>query len=481
MLFNTFQFLIFFIVVWVLFLALRGTPRKLLLLAASYYFYMCWNAKYILVIIGITLIDYVAGLLIEKSERKKSRLFYLSLSLFCNIGLLAVFKYFNFLSLSATGFLHSVGLGFNAPLLNVLLPVGLSFHTFQAMSYTIEVYNRKAPAERSLLNYALYVAFFPQMVAGPIERPNQLLPQFHRDPHPGFERIRSGIEHALWGLFKKMVIADALSGYVSLIYKAPENYSGADLTLATLAFSLQIYCDFSGYSDIALGVARIMGYELRVNFAQPYFSRSIGEFWHRWHISLSTWFRDYVYIPLGGNRVRLPRYYLNLFVTFLISGLWHGANWTFVAWGAMHGSFLIFAQLTSSLRLKARKLLLLERAPWLLAAFQRFVTFTLVTLAWIMFRAQNIRSAVYIAAHLFPLTHFNSYTVAIGGIPRANIPFLLFFIVTMFVVEWWIMHPHQAPRFWSYPLARWCFLYACIYSIVFFGVFGHVDFIYFQF
>jgi D-alanyl-lipoteichoic acid acyltransferase DltB (MBOAT superfamily) len=481
MLFNTFQFLLFFIVVWILFLALRGTPRKLLLLAASYYFYMCWNAKYILVIMGITLIDYIAGVLIEKSERKESRIFYLGLSLFCNIGLLAVFKYFNFLSLSATGFLHSVGLGFNAPLLNVLLPVGLSFHTFQAMSYTIEVYNRKAPAEKNLLNYALYVAFFPQMVAGPIERPNQLSPQFHHDPHPGFERIRSGIEHALWGLFKKMVIADALSGYVNLIYKAPENYSGADLTLATLAFSLQIYCDFSGYSDIALGVARIMGYELRVNFAQPYFSRSISEFWHRWHISLSTWFRDYVYIPLGGNRVRLPRYYLNLFVTFLISGLWHGANWTFVAWGAMHGSFLIFAQLTSSLRLKARKLLLLDRAPLLLAALQRLVTFTLVTFAWIMFRAQNIRSAVYIATHLFPLSHFNSYTVAIGGIPRANTPFLLFFIITMFVVEWWIMHPHHAPRFWSYPPARWCFFYACIYSIVFFGVFGHVDFIYFQF
>jgi D-alanyl-lipoteichoic acid acyltransferase DltB (MBOAT superfamily) len=481
MLFNTFHFWVFFIVVWILFLALRGVPRKLLLLAASYYFYMCWNVKYILVIIGISLIDYAAGLLIEKSRQTRSRRFYLGLSLFCNIGLLVVFKYFNFLSVSATGFLHSMGLGYSTPLLDAILPVGLSFHTFQAMSYTIDVYHRKAPAERSLLNYALYVAFFPQMVAGPIERPNELLPQFHRDPQPHLARIRSGIEHAVWGLFKKMVIADALSGYVSLIYQKPQNYSGAELTLATLAFSLQIYCDFSGYSEIALGIARIMGYELRVNFAQPYFSRSIGEFWHRWHISLSTWFRDYVYIPLGGNRVAVPRHYVNLFATFVISGLWHGANWTFVAWGALHGSLLILSELTSGLRAKTRKLLLLDRAPLLLAALQRLSTFVLVTLAWIMFRARDIGSAAYIFTHLLPLGHFNSYTLSVGGIPRANTPFLLFFIVTMLVVEWWIMHPHRAPRLWSWSPARWCFFYACLYSIVFFGVFGHIDFIYFQF
>jgi len=481
MLFNTFHFLVYFVVVWIMFLALRGTSRKVLLLLASYYFYMCWNAKYILVIMSITLIDYVAGLMIEKSERHLPRKCYLGISLLCNIGLLVVFKYFNFMILSVAGLIHWVGFGYNERFLDVLLPVGLSFHTFQAMSYTIDVYNRKASAEKSLINYALYVAFFPQMVAGPIERPNELLPQFHRDPQFRLERIKSGIEHAIWGLFKKMVIADALSRYVSLVYGAPKNYSGAELTLATVAFSMQIYCDFSGYSEIALGVARIMGYELRTNFAQPYFSRSIGEFWHRWHISLSTWFRDYVYIPLGGNRVAIPRYYANIFATFVISGLWHGANWTFVAWGALHGSFLIASQLTSGFRIKARKFLLLDRVPWVLAALQRLVTFSLVTIAWILFRARDLRSAVYIVTHLLPLGHFESYTLGVGGIPLANTPFLLFFIITMFVVEWWIMHPHRAPRLWCYSPARWCFFYACTYSIVFFGVFGHIDFIYFQF
>jgi len=481
MLFNTFQFLAFFIVVLALFIVSRGVPRKLILLVASYYFYMCWNVKYILVILGITIIDYIAGLLIETSERPESRKLFLGLSLCCNIGLLVVFKYFNFLSLSAAGFLHFLGIGCNAPILDALLPVGLSFHTFQAMSYTIEVYKRKAPAERSLLNYALYVAFFPQMVAGPIERPNQLLPQFHRDPEFHAERFRSGMEHAMWGLFKKMVIADSLSRYVSLIYSAPRSFTSSELLIATLAFSVQIYCDFSGYSDIAIGVARMMGYELRLNFAQPYFSCSVGEFWHRWHISLSTWFRDYVYIPLGGNRVTVPRHCFNLLATFAICGLWHGANWTFVAWGGLHGLYLVLYRLTTGPREQARKLLRLDRAPRLLATFECLFTFTLVTFAWILFRAKDIGSAFYIATHLFPLTHLNAQMLDMWGISRSAIPFLLFFIMVMFVVEWWIMHPGRAPRIWSHSPARWCFFYACAYSIVCFGMFGHIDFIYFQF
>ena len=347
MLFNSFQFLFFFVVVWLLFLVTRGTTRKIILLVASYYFYMCWSTRYIFVIWGITVIDYVAGLQIEKAERPGRRRLYLGVSLFCNLSLLVLFKYFNFLTGSLRSASHLFGLQYDPPLLAIILPVGLSFHTFQAMSYTIEVYRRRVPAEKNLLEYALYVAFFPQMVAGPIERPYELLPQFHREPKVSFAGVRSGMVQALWGLFKKMVLADNVADFVRLVYDTPRHYDGAALLLATLLFSIQIYCDFSGYTDIALGIARMMGYELRINFLQPYFSRSVGEFWRRWHISLSTWFRDYVYIPLGGNRVKLSRHYLNLMITFVISGLWHGANWTFVVWGFLHGLYLIVAQATA--------------------------------------------------------------------------------------------------------------------------------------
>ncbi|RZU41350.1 MBOAT family O-acyltransferase [Edaphobacter modestus] len=481
MLFNSFQFLLFFAVSWSLFLVLRGTPRKIFLLIASYYFYMCWNTKYIVVIWGITLIDFAAGLLIEKSRIGTTRRFFLGLSLFCNIGLLVVFKYLNFFNTSLTEIVHFFGGQQDLPIFRILLPVGLSFHTFQAMSYTIDVYKKKAPAEKNILDYALYVAFFPQMVAGPIERPRQLLPQFHHEPVLRSDRIKSGITLATWGLFKKMVIADSLSGFVNLVYASPRSYSGVELLLATLSFAIQIYCDFSGYSDIALGIARMMGYELRLNFAQPYFSRSIGEFWHRWHISLSTWFRDYLYIPLGGNRVRTFRLYFNLLATFLLSGLWHGANWTFVVWGGLHGMFLICSHLTAEFRGKVRTALRLDRYPKALESLQLLFTFILVTIAWVPFRASDIRSAWYILTHFYPFGGMSSMVLAAAGIPRANTPFLLGFVTVMFLVEWWIQHPHKAPNLWQSFSFRICCYYGCLYSIIFFGVFGHTDFIYFQF
>jgi alginate O-acetyltransferase complex protein AlgI len=481
MLFNSFQFLVFFVITWCLLLLLRGTPRKILLLIASYYFYMCWSTKYILVIWGITIVDYLAALMINKSKTPRMRKVCLGISLFCNIGLLVVFKYLNLLGSLTTQVSHFAGLGYEAPIFHLILPVGLSFHTFQAMSYTLDVYEHKAPAERNIIDYALYVAFFPQMVAGPIERPNQLLPQFHRDPTIRFERVRSGLIHTLWGLYKKMVIADALGGFVSFVYGDPRAHVGIDLWIATFAFALQIYCDFSGYSDIALGTARMMGYELRLNFSQPYFSRSIAEFWRRWHISLSTWFRDYVYIPLGGNRVAINLHYRNLAITFLLSGLWHGANLTFVVWGAYHAALLICSQLSANLRSTVSKVLKLDRLPKTKALFQCSFTFSLVTIGWVVFRASNLTSALYILRHLFSFGHFNSMNLPFGGIPRANVPFLACFIAIMFLVDWYIMHPHKAPRLWENSFFRKCCYYACIFSIIFFGVFGHTDFIYFQF
>jgi alginate O-acetyltransferase complex protein AlgI len=475
MLFNSFQFLCFFIVVWLLFLVTRGTARKVILLIASYYFYMCWSTRYIFVIWGITLIDYVAGLEIEKAERVERRRLYLGLSLFCNLSLLVVFKYFNFLTGSFRSASHLFGLQYDPPLLAIILPVGLSFHTFQAMSYTIEVYRRRVPAEKSLLEYALYVAFFPQMVAGPIERPYELLPQFHRDPKVTYEGVRAGMVQALWGLFKKMVLADNVADFVKLIYDTPQHYSGAALVLATLLFSIQIYCDFSGYTDIALGLARMMGYELRINFMQPYFSRSVGEFWRRWHISLSTWFRDYVYIPLGGNRVKLSRHYANLMITFVISGLWHGANWTFVAWGFLHGVYLIVAQSISPFLPRS------ARVPRLQTFLKTVLTFALVTFAWIFFRANTLGDSWFIATHLLPLGRLDPFLLKVGGFSRATAPYLVLSIIAMFVVEWWIAHPARVPRLWAVPAFRALAYNVCIYAIVFFGFFGHRDFIYFQF
>jgi alginate O-acetyltransferase complex protein AlgI len=475
MLFNSFQFLCFFVVVWLLFLVTRGTPRKVILLIASYYFYMCWSTRYIFVIWGITLIDYVAGLEIEKAEREGRRRLYLGLSLFCNLSLLVIFKYFNFLTGSFRSASHLFGLQYDPPLLAIILPVGLSFHTFQAMSYTIEVYRRRVPAERNLLEYALYVAFFPQMVAGPIERPYELLPQFHREPTVTYEGVRAGMVQALWGLFKKMVLADNVADFVKLIYATPRHYSGAGLSLATLLFSLQIYCDFSGYTDIALGLARMMGYELRINFMQPYFSRSVGEFWRRWHISLSTWFRDYLYIPLGGNRVKLSRHYANLMITFVISGLWHGANWTFVAWGFLHGVYLIVGQATAPLLPR------FARVPRLQAFLKTVFTFALVTFAWIFFRANTLKDSWFIATHLLPLGRLDPLLLKVGGFSRATGPYLVLSIIAMFVVEWWIAHPLRVPRLWARPAFRALAYNACIYAIVFFGFFGHRDFIYFQF
>jgi alginate O-acetyltransferase complex protein AlgI len=475
MLFNSFQFLFFFVVVWLLFLVTRGTPRKVILLVASYYFYMCWSTRYIFVIWGITLIDYVAGLQIEKADRVDRRRLYLGLSLFCNLSLLVIFKYFNFLTGSFRSASHLFGLRYDPPLLAIILPVGLSFHTFQAMSYTIEVYRRRVPAEKNLLEYALYVAFFPQMVAGPIERPYELLPQFHREPKVTLEGIRSGMVQVLWGLFKKMVLADNVADFVKLIYDTPRNYDGAAMVLATLLFSIQIYCDFSGYTDIALGLARMMGYELRVNFMQPYFSRSVGEFWRRWHISLSTWFRDYVYIPLGGNRVSLSRHYANLMITFVISGLWHGANWTFVAWGFLHGLYLIVAQtFTPYLPHSAR-------LPRLQTFCKTVFTFSLVTFAWIFFRANSLRDSWFIATHLLPVGNLDPLLLKVGGFSRASAPYLVLSIAAMFIVEWWIAHPASVPRLWAHPAFRALAYNACIYAIVFFGFFGHRDFIYFQF
>lgn len=477
MIFTTCQFVVFFILVYILFFTLPRGWRYPLLLAASYYFYMCSIPAYLLVIIAITLIDFVAALQMEKARNQEMKRCFLVLSILSNFGILVVFKYVGFLT-SNVNSLFGLGL----PVLHLLLPLGISFHTFQAVSYTIEVYRGRHPAEHDLLKYALYVAFFPQMVAGPIERPYNLLPQFNADHPFCYRNFQEGLRISLWGAFKKIVAADTLARVVTTVYGDPHKYPGPILGLATFFFAIQIYCDFSGYSDIAIGVARMMGFRLMVNFRQPYFARSIGEFWHRWHVSLSTWFRDYLYVPLGGNRVSRNRHLFNLMVVFLVSGLWHGANWTFLVWGGLHGVYLVTGLLTAPLRGRVKRALGLEESSPGLGGLQRVTTFALVTLAWVFFRCARVADGLYIVTHLFQVRGFRFSDLFLLGLPRFEMMLAFVLILVVGATEWLMAHETPlAMRWWSFRPFRWACCYACLFGIIFFGVFERIEFIYFQF
>ncbi|MFZ5859010.1 MAG: MBOAT family O-acyltransferase [Chloroflexota bacterium] len=399
MLFNSGEFLIFFPIVTIAYFLLPHRYRWALLLAASCWFYMAFIPKYIL-ILGVTItVDYFAGLGLEKFEGRKKR-WVLMASILANIGMLAFFKYFNFANENLSTLASFLGWNYPIHNLSIILPIGLSFHTFQSLSYTIEVYRGHQKAERHFGYLALYVMYYPQLVAGPIERPQNVLHQLHEEHHFEYQRVADGLKRMAWGMFKKVVIADRMVVFVNPVYSDPSSFSGPALVLATLAFAIQIYCDFSGYSDIALGSAQVMGVRLMKNFDHPYFARSISEFWSRWHISLSTWFRDYLYIPLGGNRVSKPRWMFNIFVTFLVSGLWHGANWTYIIWGALHGTYFVLSALTESARARLASLLGLGGWPRLRAALSMLTTFALVSFAWIFFRAASLSDALYISGHL---------------------------------------------------------------------------------
>lgn len=373
MLFNSFLFLLFFPAVCLVYFLLPFRWRNVFLLIASYYFYMNWEPVYAVLIFSSTLITWGTGICIEKFRLEK---WILTLSLVCNLGILFLFKYFNFINESVYQFLSWWGIRWEIQGLQWLLPVGISFYTFQAIGYTIDVYRKTLPAEKNLITYALFVSFFPQLVAGPIERATNLLPQFKIKHRFRTENAVSGLKLMLWGMFMKVVVADRVGQYVDAVYNNYTEHSGSSLLLATVLFAIQIYCDFGGYSLIAIGTAKVMGFSLMQNFNLPYFAQSVTEFWRRWHISLSTWFKDYVYIPLGGNRASKPRHFLNLMVTFLVSGLWHGANWTFVVWGGLHGAFQIIEKMVR-VRFWGKVI----------------ITFLLVDFAWIFFRSATIGQA----------------------------------------------------------------------------------------
>ncbi len=478
------EFVVFFIIVLSSYFLLPFRFRWILLLVASYFFYAYWNVYYILLIVFSTIVDYIAAIRIESTpeEQQTTRRSFLLLSICVNLGTLFVFKYFNFFSQSANSVLVSLGPDTAAQTHNLLLPVGISFYTFQSMAYTIDVYRGNVAAERHLGRFATYIAFFPQLVAGPIERASNMLGQFKQQHTFNDERMVSGLRLILWGAFKKVVIADRLAAYVNTVYNNVEDYTGVHLMLATFFFAIQIYCDFSGYSDIAIGTARTMGFDLMQNFRQPYFSRSIREFWRRWHISLSTWFRDYVYIPLGGSRVSFSATLRNLMIVFVISGLWHGAAWTFVLWGTIHG-FLIVGEIVWDRYVRGGQADTRTAPPWLATVF----TFVLVCIGWIFFRANNIQDSFYIVTHLFNFSSGFQIAEPFGGIAPYGAAWLelgmaIATITVLFVADWAAQQPRP---FWSLETKtrqlRWAAYYVASLLIIYSVSTTEADFIYFQF
>lgn len=482
MLFNSLEFCVFFPVVVCVYFACPYRFRWLWLLAASYFFYMAWEPGYAVLILFTSAVDYVAARMIGSQERAGSRR-WVVFSLCTNFGLLFFFKYYNFFSSQIDALLALLGWGAAMPRSGWLLPVGISFYTFQSVSYTLDVYRGRIGVERHPGYLALYVAFFPQLVAGPIERAGSLIPQLRASHDFEYGRVTDGLKLMVWGLFKKAVVADRLAQAVDYVYADPSAHGGPALVLATLFFAVQIYCDFSGYSDIAIGAAQVMGIRLMDNFRQPYLAISMADFWRRWHISLSTWFRDYLYVPLGGNRASAGRWAFNILVVFLLSGLWHGASWTFVLWGFFHGICLVCARGWRALRGAPK-----EDAALLVRALRVFYVFVLVNIGWVLFRAESIGDAVAV------FSGFGRGWAALGGgsvievlagmlrVPRMELVISLALIGV--VAGEHLLREGVPVREWlgRRPAAlRWLCYSALLWAIFLFGVFQQREFIYFVF
>lgn len=491
MLFNSLEFVAFFIVITILYFSIPHKYRWFLLLAGSCYFYMAFVPVYVLILGFTIVVDYFAGILIESSHDKKRKWFLIA-SLIANIGVLCFFKYYNFLNENLTVMLRGVGFENPVPYLEILLPIGLSFHTFQAMSYTIEIYRGNQKSERHFGIYALYVMFYPQLVAGPIERPQHMLHQFREKHALDLNRITEGLKMMLWGFFKKVVIADRLAIYVDQVYNNPHAHTGSSFILATIFFAFQIYCDFSGYSDIAIGSAHIMGFKLMQNFRLPYLADSIAAFWQRWHISLTSWFRDYVFFPvtfsvswrIKSKKVLLIRsdrfiFFLAITVTWLLTGIWHGANWTFVAWGAINGFFLLVATFTKDVRKAVNKKLIPKQLKGINNVFQIVVTFSLICISWIFFRSKDLDTAWYILSTIFT----DPFSKLFFGISQWVTLLSILLIFILLFVEYMQSKGYVSLYFSEskiYAPLRWAgyiFMLICI-SIL--GVGGN-SFIYFQF
>ena len=446
MLFNSIDFLIFLPIVLVIYYIIPMKYKHIWLLISSYYFYMCWNAKYVLLIFVSTVITYLSGILIDKVEKTwsdvndigKYKKLILALSFVSNLGILFYFKYINFTLDIVTRVLSKMNISMNVPVFDVILPVGISFYTFQALSYSVDVYRGEVAPEHDFFRYALFVSFFPQLVAGPIERSKNLLTQLREPRKFDFGYAFDGILLMLWGFFLKIVLADRIAIFVDTVYGDCEHYQGIYLIVATVLFAVQIYCDFSGYSSIAMGTAKLLGIELMDNFNAPYLSTSVADFWRRWHISLTSWFKDYLYIPLGGSKKGILRKYLNKMIVFMLSGLWHGAQLTFVVWGAINGLYQVIGEILMPIREKVSDALGVNRDSEGFCVLRAIVTFTMIDFTWIFFRADSLGRAIYIIKSI--LNTENIWSLFDGslyncGLDEKNFRFMLIAVIVLLVAD----------------------------------------------
>lgn len=479
MLFNSFEFFAFFIVFLFAFFAVPHKRQPLVLLTASYVFYMGWRPSFAILLAFTTIVDFTTALAMERARSERGRRLAMITALVINLGILGTVKYLDFLISNVVGITGFFGYEIPAYALGLILPIGISFYTFQSVGYTLDVYKRRIAAEKDLITYAQYVSFFPQLVAGPIERGAHMLPQFRRPHVFRYDNLVSGGWLIGYGLFKKMCIADAISPFVAGVYGNPAAYSGGYQAVAALLFALQIYCDFSGYSDIARGAARIMDCELMINFKQPYFSASLTEFWRRWHISLSSWFRDYLYLPLGGSRQNALTVARNIFIVFVISGIWHGAAWTFIIWGALHGAGLVMERWFRNTAVKQR---LSDTLPGLTPVLSRTWTLLLVLAGWIFFRADSLTDAINIFRHLGTVGTFSYGTFNTLGLSAFQSGSLIMSLILLFVVDFQLVyHPERLSRLASTRSVNTLAGVALTYYVFLFGIFGRTEFIYFQF
>ena len=488
MIFNSIDFAIFLPIVFCLYWFVANKNLKLqngLVVVASYVFYGWWDWRFLSLILFSTMVDYSVGLALSRQSSAKNRKILLFTSILVNIGFLGFFKYYNFFLENFVAAFSFFGSEIGVSSLNIVLPVGISFYTFQTLSYTIDVYNRRLEPTKDFVAFAAFVSFFPQLVAGPIERATRLLPQFYKDRVFDYHKAADGMRQVLWGLFKKIVIADNCAEIVNVIFNSGADYTGSTYLLGSVFFAFQIYGDFSGYSDIAIGVSRLFGFDLMRNFAFPYFSRDIAEFWRRWHISLSTWFRDYLYIPLGGSRVSTGVKVRNTFIIFIVSGFWHGANWTFIIWGALNALYFLPLLLTNRNRKNLDIVAKGQLLPSIRDAFNLLLTFGLTVLAWIFFRAENVGQAFHILDNIFSSSLF---TIPQVGSIQTSVLVALFVLVEwlgrekQFPIEYLApeVDPNKRPSVFS--ISKRILIYTVItYVILVFGSFKEIPFIYFQF